>query len=65
MEWFRKHVDAVVILSAFGASVLWMNGKFNDLERDIYGVDKDLAVIKTVLIMGKIMPGELAKNVGE
>jgi hypothetical protein len=54
MEWFKKHIDTVVILTAFGSSILWMNGKFNDLE-------KDMAVIKTVLIMKNIMPVELAQ----
>jgi len=57
MEWIKKHVDTVIILTAFGASILWMNGKFNEIE-------KDLAVVKTVLIMKNIMPVELA-NVKE
>jgi hypothetical protein len=55
MEWFRKHTDTVIILSAFGAALLWMNGKFNDIE-------KDMAVVKTILIMKDIMPKELAKS---
>ncbi len=53
MEWFKKHTDTVIILTAFAASILWMNGKFNDLE-------KDITIIKTVLIMKNIMPVELA-----
>ena len=53
MEWFKKHTDTVIILAAFAASILWMNGKFNDLE-------KDITIIKTVLIMKNIMPVELA-----
>jgi hypothetical protein len=55
MDWVKKHVDTVIILAAFGSSVLWMNGKFNTLE-------KDMAIIKTVLIMKGIMPSELAMN---
>lgn len=54
MEWFKKHTDTVIILAAFGASMLWMNGKFNDLE-------KDIVMIKTVLIIKNIMPSDLAK----
>jgi hypothetical protein len=54
-NWFTKHIDTIVILTAFASSVLWMNGKFNDIE-------KEIAVIKTVLIMKNIMPSELAKN---
>lgn len=53
MNWIKKHVDTIVILSAFASSVLWMSGKFNDIE-------KDIAIIKTVLIMKQIMPPELA-----
>lgn len=53
MEWFKKHVDTVIILAAFGSSILWMNGKFNELE-------KDITIIKTVLILKNIMPTELA-----
>ena len=54
MELFKKHVDTVVVLAAILGSMLWMNGKFNDLE-------KDIVMIKTVLIMKNIMPNELAK----
>ena len=53
MEWFKKHTDTVIILAAFAASVLWMNGKFNDIE-------KDITIIKTVLILKNVMPAELA-----
>jgi hypothetical protein len=55
MEWFKKHVDTVIILTAFGSSILWMNGQFNQIE-------KDLAIVKTVLIMKNIMPVELAQQ---
>ncbi len=54
MEWFRKHVDLVIMLSAFASAMLWMNGKFNDIE-------KDTAIIKTILVIKNIMPVELAK----
>ena len=53
MDWFKKHVDTVIILGAFATSILWMNSRFNELE-------KDITIIKTVLIMKNIMPTELA-----
>lgn len=53
MDWFKIHADTMIILGAFAASILWMNGKFNDIE-------KDITIIKTVLIMKNIMPVELA-----
>jgi hypothetical protein len=52
-EFFKKHTDTVLVLGAIFAGFLWMNTKFNELE-------KELAIVKTVLIMQKIMPSELA-----
>lgn len=53
-NWLRHHLDLIVMLSAFATSMLWLNGKFNEIE-------KDIAVIKAVMVMKNIMPGELAK----
>lgn len=53
MEWFKKHTDTVIIVGAIISSVLWMNGRFNEIE-------KDITIIKTVLIMKNILPPELA-----
>jgi hypothetical protein len=61
MEWFKKHTDTAIILGAFAAAILWMNGKFNDVERNIGGLKTDIAIVKTVLIMKNIMPADLAK----
>jgi len=55
MDFFKKHADTVAVLSAILMSVLWMNGKFNDLE-------KDIVMIKTTLILKNIMPKELAQT---
>lgn len=55
MEWLKRHTDLVIMLSAFASAMLWMNGKFNDIE-------KDIAIIKTVLVMKNIMPAELCKK---
>jgi hypothetical protein len=52
MEWFKKHADTIVILGAFASSMLWMNGKFND-------IDHRLTVIETVLVLKNIMPLEM------
>lgn len=53
MEWIKKHVDTVLILGGILGAVLWMNGQFNEIH-------EDLTVIKTVLIMKRIMPTDLA-----
>lgn len=54
MDLLKKHVDTVIIIGSMMGSMLWMNGKFNSLE-------KDMAVVKAVLVMRNIMPPELAK----
>jgi len=59
MEWFKKHADTVVILGSFALCFWTMNEKMNDRLNQI---DKDLAIIKTVLIMKNIMPQELATH---
>lgn len=46
MEWFKKHTDTVVILGAFACSVLWMNGKFNEVDRRFAKVDADILIMK-------------------
>lgn len=53
MDWVKKHVDTVIVLGGILSSVLWMNHKFAEIE-------KDMAIVKTVLIMKNIMPQELA-----
>lgn len=53
MDWFKKHVDTVIIMSGILSSFLWVNNKLNNLE-------KEVVIIKTVLIMKNIMPKDLA-----
>jgi len=55
MDLFKKHVDTVIVLGGILTSVLWMNGKFNKLE-------KEVLVVKTVLIMKEVLPKELAAS---
>ena len=58
MEWFKKHVDTVIVLGGILGAILWVNGKFND-------IDRRLVRIETVLIMKDLMPKELAIKKGE
>jgi hypothetical protein len=62
MDWFKKHVDMVTVVSAIIFSMVWMNTKFNDVDKRFNELEKDIAVIKTVLIMKNIMPIEFAKS---
>ncbi len=62
MEWFKKHVDTIIVIGSILSCMIWMNGKFNDIEKEIYSLKTDIAVMKTVLIMKNIMPIELASK---
>lgn len=55
MDWFRKHTDAFMVIGTILGAMAWMSGRFNNIE-------KDIAVIKAVMIMKNIMPTELAKG---
>jgi hypothetical protein len=52
--WLKKHVDTLTIIGFVLGAAMWMNFKINQVE-------KDITIIKTVLIMKNIMPTELAK----
>ena len=45
MDWMKKHVDTVIILTAFAASVLWMNGKFK--------LEKEIKIMNTRLLVAE------------
>lgn len=60
MEWFKKHVDAVIVLGGILTSVFWMNTKFAKVNDRFTAIEKDVAIIKTVLIMENKYPKELA-----
>lgn len=61
----KKHVDTVIILSAILSAVFWMNGKFNEIDKRFYEIEKDMHVLKAVMIMKNIMPNELANANGK
>ena len=59
MNWFKEHGDTIAILSMFALCFWNMNEKMNEK----FGIlEKDVAIIKTVLIMKQIMPCELVEG---
>lgn len=58
MTWIQV---LTIVLANLGA-VMWMNGKFNAIDQKFAIVEKDMAVMKTVLIMKEIMPADLATH---
>ena len=60
--WLKAHVDTILVLSTIFSTFLWMNGKFNDLEKDMSSLKTDIAIMKTVMIMRDMMPKEMASS---
>ncbi len=63
-NWFKQHADTIVILGSFAMCFWTLNEKMNTGFKEIDGrfsvIEKDMAVIKTVLVMKDVMPKELA-----
>lgn len=67
MEWFNKHADSISVISVLILAMVWMNTRFNEIDRRFSDIEKEMAIIKTVLVMKGVMPTELARadiNVG-
>jgi hypothetical protein len=66
MDWIKKHADTIVILGSFALCFWTMNEKMNDgfssMDKRFNELEKDVVMIKTVMIMKNIMPVELASN---
>lgn len=64
MDIIKKHVDTVIVLGGIVGSLLWMNGKFSDLNdrftNQFHELKQEIVMIKTVLIMKNILSNELA-----
>jgi len=58
----KKHVDTVIVLGGILGSVMWMNHQFSNIDKQLGNLEKDLAVMKAVLIVREVMPKELALN---
>jgi hypothetical protein len=65
MDWFTKHVDSIATIATVIGAMIWMNGKFNSIEQRFSVMEKDMAIIKTVLVMKEMMPKELACTSGD
>jgi hypothetical protein len=64
MNWWQKHADTIVVMTAVLSCFGWMNSSIHNLENNMSSrfseLEKDIVMIKTVLIMRNIMPNELA-----
>ena len=64
MDWLKQHADTIAILSLFIGCFWHLDGKLDTLSKevraDIAQMKTEIAVVKAVLIMQKLMPSELA-----
>ncbi len=59
MDLLKKHIDMIIVLSALFSSFLWMNGKFNSIEKDMAVIRQEIAVMKTIMVMNGHYPKEM------
>ena len=61
MDWFKKHADSIATISTIVVAVVWMNGRFSSMEKEMNQrfsslemsfsrLEKDISIIKTVLV---------------
>lgn len=55
MHWCRQYAATIIILTSLFLC-------FWHLKEKINAIDKELAIIKTVLVMKTILPNDLAKS---
>jgi hypothetical protein len=71
MEFFKKHVDSIAVMGTVICAALWMTGqihqvqremdsRFARLDKEMSNLDKEISIVKTVLLMKNIMPPDLA-----
>lgn len=65
MDWFKKHTDTALVLGAILSSVMWMNGKFNEIEKRFSDVENRLTKIETVIYIRGLLTHELAVQKGD
>ena len=57
MDWFKKHVDACIVMSSVIGCFLWMNSSIYHLETQMNSrfseLEKDVAIVKTELFIVK------------
>ncbi len=59
MNLIKKHVDTVIVLGGILSSVFWMNHKFTEIDNRFVSLEKDMAVMKAVLMIKGQFPKEL------
>jgi hypothetical protein len=68
-NWFKKHAETLTVIAALFSGFIWMDSKFSTVDSKfdkvsdrLSGLEKDVAVIKTVLSIKGINCNELASS---
>lgn len=64
MEFLKKYVNTVIILTGILVSVRWMNGKFNDIDNRLSRLENRLTKIETTMILSGIPKEVFANEIG-
>ena len=59
-DFFKQYSNAIIVLTAVCGSLLWMNSRFNEIDQRFSNLEREVAIVKTVMIMKNVMPVELA-----
>ncbi len=59
-EFLKKHADTITIVLTFLGCFWHLNERISTIEKDVSAIKTEIAVLKAVMIMQKLMPAELA-----
>ena len=66
MSWFKQHADTITIIFTVLGAFFVQSNRIDSLSEQVNVIEKDVAIIKTVLILKNIYPEQLAdKGKGE
>lgn len=60
LDFLKRHSDAIAVLTAIFGVFVWLNVQFSSMDRRLSELEKEIAVVKTVMIMRNIMPPDMA-----
>jgi hypothetical protein len=61
-NWFKKHADTLAVISIMVGGFYWMDAKIEKVNDRLTAVEKDMGIVKAVMLMKNILPPELAQK---
>jgi len=62
MKWIKNHADTGIIVAAVLFALNYNINKFGKIDDKLSVMEKDITMIKTVLILNHMIPPELVKS---